>query len=146
METKLGARGDFAQAYVIAHEVGHHVQNLEGVLDWSQTEKQRVRSEVEANRVQVRVELMADCLAGVWAGEAESRSQLDIEPGDIEEAINAAEAVGDDTLQRRARGAVVPDAFTHGSAAQRMRWFQRGFSARDVNACAETRTVPYDAL
>jgi len=146
METQLGARGDFAQAYVIAHEVGHHVQNLEGVLDWSQAEKQRAGSETAANHVQVRVELMADCLAGVWAGEAESRSQIDIEPGDLEEAIGAAEAVGDDTLQRRSSGAVRPDAFTHGAAEQRIRWFRRGFTSRNPDACATAQTMPYARL
>lgn len=146
METQLGARGDFAQAYVIAHEVGHHVQNLEGVLDWSQAEKQSAGSETAANHVQVRVELMADCLAGVWAGEAESRSQIDIEAGDLEEAIGAAEAVGDDTLQRRSSGAVRPDAFTHGAAEQRIRWFRRGFSSRNPDACATAQTMPYARL
>jgi predicted metalloprotease len=146
METQLGARGDFAQAYVIAHEVGHHVQNLEGALDWSAGEQRAASSEAEANRIQVRVELMADCLAGVWAGEAERKSEIELEPGDLGEAIGAAEAVGDDTLQRRSSGTVAPDAFTHGSAAQRMRWFQQGFDSRDPSSCEETRTIAYERL
>jgi predicted metalloprotease len=142
LEVELGATGDFAQAYVIAHEIGHHVQNLEGVLSSAEAQRGRAASEADANRVQVRVELMADCLAGVWAGEAERRSQIVLEPGDLEEAIGAAQAVGDDTLQRRARGAVAPDSFTHGSAAQRVRWLQSGFSARDPDACTEALTLP----
>jgi predicted metalloprotease len=146
METKLGARGDFAQAYVIAHEVGHHVENISGVLDRTDAARLAARSEADANRVQVRVELMADCLAGVWAGEAERRSQIVLEPGDVEEAIAAAEAVGDDTLQRRSQGMVVPDAFTHGSAAQRMRWFEKGFSTGDPDACVEAEALPYERL
>jgi predicted metalloprotease len=146
LDRRLGAGGDFAQAYVIAHEVGHHVENITGVLDNAQLAQQRARSDVEANRVQVRVELMADCLAGVWAGEAERKSQILLEPGDVEEAIGAAEAVGDDTLQRRSQGMVVPDAFTHGSADQRVYWFQRGFTTRDVDACAEVQTLPYEHL
>lgn len=146
METELGARGDFAQAYVVAHEVGHHVQNMEGVLADAQREQRVAGDEAEANRVQVRIELMADCLAGVWAGEAEKRSQIVLEPGDVEEAINAAQAVGDDTLQRRARGRVVPDSFTHGAAAQRMRWFERGFDSGAPLTCRQARTMPYDDL
>ncbi|MGD2133873.1 MAG: neutral zinc metallopeptidase [Maricaulaceae bacterium] len=146
METELGAGGDFAQAYVIAHEVGHHVQNIDGVLAWSGREKQRAGSAMGANRVQVRVELMADCLAGVWAGQAEEASEIVLEPGDVQEAIGAAEAVGDDTLQRRGGGAVQPDAFTHGSSAQRIRWFERGFATRDKAQCDAARTAPYESL
>jgi predicted metalloprotease len=146
METQLGAGGDFAQYYVIAHEVGHHIQNLLGVLDWGQSQQQTAGSQTGANRVQVRIELMADCLAGVWAGEAEAKSQIQLEPGDVEEAINAAQAVGDDTLQRRSSGQVAPDSFTHGSAAQRMRWFQTGFDSRDMDACDAARATPYERL
>jgi hypothetical protein len=146
MDAQLGAEGDFAQAYVIAHEVGHHVQNLSGVLEWSAGEQRAAGSDVGANRVQVRVELMADCLAGVWAGEAERQSQIVLEPGDLEEAVGAAEDVGDDTLQRRGRGTVVPDAFTHGTSEQRVRWFRRGYDGRDPAACEEARTLSYERL
>jgi predicted metalloprotease len=147
METQLGAPGDFAQAYVIAHEIGHHVQNLEGVLADAQRQQNAAgQGSPAANRVQVRVELMADCLAGVWAGEAERRSEIVIEPGDVQEAIDAAAAVGDDTLQRRATGTVRPDAFTHGTSAQRMAWFQQGFDSRDPDVCAEAQTVPESRL
>ncbi len=142
MGRKLNAPGDFAQAYVVAHEVGHHVQELTGVLDWAAREKQRAGGQsAAANQVQVRVELMADCLAGVWAHHAR---QI-IEPGDLDEAIGAAEAVGDDTLQRRSQGRVVPDAFTHGTAAQRKRWFETGFDGGDADAC-ETRSIAYSQL
>lgn len=142
MGRKLNAPGDFAQAYVVAHEVGHHVQELTGVLDWAAQEKQRVgQQSTGANQVQVRLELMADCLAGVWAHHA----QQILEPGDLDEAINAAEAVGDDTLQRRSQGRVVPDAFTHGTAAQRKRWFEVGFGDGDPDAC-ETRSIAYSQL
>jgi predicted metalloprotease len=146
MDTKLGAPGDFAKAYVIAHEVGHHVQNLLGWLPAAQAAQQKADSKVEANRIQVRIELGADCLAGVWAGEAESKSHITLEPGDVEEAINAAQAVGDDTLQRKSQGVVVPDSFTHGSAAQRMRWFQKGYQTRSIEACQQVMNVPYQSL
>jgi predicted metalloprotease len=146
LETELGAGGDFAQAYVIAHEIGHHIQNVEGVLGSADAQRSRATSETEANRVQVRVELMADCLAGVWAGEAERRSEIVLERGDLEEAVGAAEAVGDDTLQRRARGSVAPDSFTHGSADQRVRWLRRGLDSGDPDACAEAQTLPYERL
>lgn len=127
MQTKLGASGDFAQAYVIAHEVGHHVQNLLGVM-----EKTRGAGAAKgASGVSVRTELQADCFAGIWANRVGER----LEAGDIEEALNAASAVGDDTLQRKATGHVVPDSFTHGSSAQRARWFRRGFEAGKVSAC-----------
>lgn len=145
METKLGAQGDFAKAYVVAHEVGHHVQDLMGVLDWSQRQKAALGGGVEGNQIQVRVELMADCFAGVWAAKAGGLSAVMLEPGDIEEAVRAAEAVGDDTLQKSARGKVVPDAFTHGSAAQRMRWFETGYRSGDPDAC-ETRDAAYERL
>jgi uncharacterized protein len=146
MERKMNAAGDFAQAYVIAHEVGHHVQNITGVLDWSMREKQRLGANTAgANQVQVRVELMADCYAGVWANRAEKLSDFRLEPGDLEEAVAAAEAVGDDTLQRKAQGRIVPDAFTHGSAKQRVRWFMAGFETGNPASC-DTRSLPYDRL
>ncbi len=131
LERKLGAPGDFAQAYVIAHEVGHHVQNLLGVSRQVQQMRSQV-SESEYNRLSVRLELQADFYAGVWAHHAQTARNL-LERGDLEEAINAASAIGDDRLQKRSRGYVVPDAFTHGTSAQRMRWFQRGFESGDLN-------------
>lgn len=133
LKTRFGAPGDFAQAYVIAHEIGHHVQRLLGVLERAQRAKQGV-SEAQANAIQVRVELQADCLAGVWAHHAD-RARGVVEPGDIEEALNAAAAIGDDRLQRRARGYVSPESFTHGTSEQRARWFRRGFDQGGLNAC-----------
>jgi uncharacterized protein len=134
MKRKFGASGDFAQAYVIAHEIGHHVQNLLGIADAVQQAKMRAGSEAEVNQLQVRMELQADCLAGVWASLNEQvKSRL--EPGDIEEGLNAAAAIGDDMIQRRTQGYVVPDAFTHGSSAQRVRWFRRGLQSGQVKAC-----------
>jgi len=133
LRRKLGAPGDFAQAYVIAHEVAHHVQNLLGIIP--QVDKQRKRStKVEANRLTVRLELQADCLSGVWANHSHNRFGS-LEQGDIEEALNAASAIGDDTLQKRSQGFVVPDSFTHGTSAQRMGWFQRGLKSGDINSC-----------
>ena len=128
------APGDFAQAYVLAHEIGHHIQDLQGTLDQVQRMKQRVRSEAQANHLQVRVELQADCYAGVWAHYAQKRFQI-LEPGDIEEALNAASRIGDDTLQKEATGRVRPDGFTHGSSKQRMAWFKQGFLKGDLRAC-----------
>lgn len=130
---RLGARGDLAAAYVIAHEVGHHVQNLEGTLQEVQNLRPRL-SETDANALQVRVELQADCYAGVWAGRAEMQDNL-LEEGDFEEGMSAAAAVGDDHLMRQSGRAVMPEAFTHGSSAQRQRWFRRGFERRDPAAC-----------
>nr|CAD6617445.1 flagellar biosynthesis protein FlgM [Rhizobium sp. TCK] len=132
LKQKFGAAGDFAEAYVIAHEVGHHVQNLIGVLPRFNQARQRM-SEVEANRMSVRVELQADCFAGVWAKFTDQRGLL--EQGDLEEALNAAQQIGDDTLQKRSQGYVVPESFNHGTSAQRMEWFGRGFKSGDVNAC-----------
>ncbi|HYG11626.1 MAG TPA: neutral zinc metallopeptidase [Pyrinomonadaceae bacterium] len=129
MRTKLGAPGDFAQAYVIAHEVGHHVQHLLGTMEQVDARRGRL-SEAEANRLSVMLELQADFYAGVWAHYAERRGI--IEPGDIEEALGAASAVGDDRLQRRGQGYVVPDSFTHGSSEQRVRWFRRGLESGDM--------------
>jgi predicted metalloprotease len=125
----LDAPGDFAQAYVIGHEVGHHVQNLTGVLPKVHQQKSRL-SDKEANALQVRVELQADYYAGVWAHHAQRRFNI-LEPGDIDEALRAASAIGDDTLQEQGRGYVVPDSFTHGTSEQRARWFKRGFERGD---------------
>lgn len=128
---QLHAPGDFAQAYVIGHEVGHHVQNLTGVLSRVEQRKRKL-SKKEANALQVRVELQADYYAGVWAHHAQKRFKI-LEPGDMEEALQAASAVGDDTLQREAQGYVVPDSFTHGTSAQRVRWFKKGFELGDMD-------------
>jgi uncharacterized protein len=133
LRDRLGAPGDFAQAYVIAHEVGHHVQNLLGIADRIQAQRNRL-SATEANALQVRMELQADCLAGVWASNAQRARQI-LEAGDIEEGLNAAAAIGDDRLQRRSQGHVVPESFTHGSSAQRVRWFKRGIEAGDPGQC-----------
>ena len=133
MSQRMGAGGDFAYAYVIAHEVGHHVQNLLGILDQSM-QARRQSDEARANRISVLTELQADCFAGIWArGASEQFGTL--EPGDIQEAMTAAAAVGDDTLMQNAGRAVVPDAFTHGSSRQRMEWFQRGFASGQLAQC-----------
>jgi uncharacterized protein len=129
LRTKFGASGDFAIAYVIAHEVGHHVQNLLGIIEKVDSQKSRL-SEKNANQLTVRLELQADFLAGMWAHYAESMLQT-VESGDFEEALNAAAAVGDDNLQMKYQGRVVPDAFTHGSSAQRKEWFRKGFQSGD---------------
>jgi hypothetical protein len=133
MKAKLGAGGDFAEAYVIAHEVGHHIQNVIGLAEQVMRARQRA-SETEGNALTVRMELQADCFAGVWGFYADQwKNQLS--PGDIDEALNAANAIGDDRLQRRSQGYVVPDSFTHGSSEQRMRWFKRGFDSGDPGQC-----------
>lgn len=139
LHRRFGAPGDFAQAYVIAHEVGHHVQNLLGISDKVQQARQRV-SEREANLLSVRLELQADCLAGVWANHAH-RSRQVLEAGDVEEGLAAASAVGDDRMQKQARGYAVPDSFTHGSAAQRVRWFRAGLQSGELRAC-DTFSAP----
>jgi predicted metalloprotease len=131
MQLRLGARGDFAWAYVIAHEIGHHVQNQLGIMEQMQ-EKQRSLSREEYNRYSVRLELQADFLAGVWAHHAQRLKNL-LEEGDIEEGINAAAAVGDDRIMKQQQGTIVPDAFTHGTSAQRVRWFTLGFKTGDIN-------------
>jgi len=131
LHARFGAPGDFAQAYVIAHEVGHHVQRLLGIMEQVDAMRERADQE-EANAITVRLELQADFLAGVWAHHAEQARQV-LEQGDIEEALNAASQIGDDRLQMEAQGYVVPDAFTHGTAAQRARWFLRGFQTGDVS-------------
>jgi predicted metalloprotease len=132
MQRKMRAGGDFAYAYVVAHEVGHHIQNQLGILPQVQ-ERQRQVSRREANALSVRVELMADCLAGVWAHHAAQRIQLD--EGDVREAMNAAQAIGDDKLQKQAQGYVVPDSFTHGSSEQRTRWFMQGLRSGQMGQC-----------
>jgi len=133
LSQRFGAPGDFAQAYVIAHEVGHHVQNLLGTAEKVQAAQQRA-SKADANALSVRMELQADCYAGVWANHA-SRSRQLLEAGDIEEGLGAASAIGDDRLQRMSQGRVVPDAFTHGSSEQRVRWFRQGLQAGTLEAC-----------
>lgn len=131
LQAKYGAQGDFAVAYVIAHEIGHHVQNLMGVLEEVSAERQRL-SEVRANQLTVRLELQADFLAGVWAHHA-SQMFNSLEAGDIEEALNAASSIGDDVLQKKYQGRVVPDNFTHGTAAQRSSWLRKGWQTGDLN-------------
>lgn len=130
LKDKLNAPGDFAMAYVIAHEVGHHVQNLLGISEKVQRARSQL-SETEYNKLSVKLELQADFFAGVWANHAQKMQNI-LEPGDIEEALNAANAIGDDRLQKQSRGVVVPDAFTHGTSAQRMYWFKKGFETGDV--------------
>jgi predicted metalloprotease len=133
LQMRFGASGDFAQAYVIAHEVGHHVQNLLGISKKVEELQSRV-SPSERNKLSVRMELQADCFAGVWAHQADQSRQI-LEAGDIEEGLNAASAIGDDRIQRKTQGYVVPDAFTHGSSAQRVRWFNLGFELGNHQAC-----------
>jgi len=133
MRTRLGAPGDFAQAYVIAHEVGHHVQNLLGITGKVDGMRGRV-SEAQQNALSVRLELQADCLAGIWAHDAQSARQI-LEQGDVEEALNAASQIGDDTLQRKSRGTVQPETFTHGTSAQRVTWFKKGLQSGSVGQC-----------
>jgi len=135
-----GKQCEFAQAYVIAHEVGHHVQNLLGILPRAQQMQQAAGSKAQANNIQVRVELQADCLGGVWANHAQRKVNF-LEPGDIEGAIGTASAIGDDRLQRQATGRVVPDSFTHGSSEQRVRWFKIGFESGRVSACDTFRAA-----
>jgi uncharacterized protein len=134
METRFGGGGEFAEAYVIAHEVGHHIQMLTGVSQQLQEARQRREDLSGAEGLLVRQELQADCFAGVWAHHAQARHDW-LEPGDIEAALNTASAIGDDRLQRKAQGTVVPDAFTHGTSAQRVRWFRTGFDTGDPARC-----------
>jgi predicted metalloprotease len=133
LKTRFRAPGDFAQAYVIAHEIGHHIQNQLGILPAFNQARARM-SEKEANRASVKVELQADCFAGVWAHFAQKERDF-IEPGDIDEALNAASRIGDDSIQKTMRGYVVPDSFTHGSSAQRQRWFKAGFDSGRLGSC-----------
>jgi len=133
LSSQFGAPGDFARAYVIAHEVGHHVQNLLGISGAAERAEQRT-GQIGANHVSVEVELQADCYAGVWAEQANQARKI-LEPGDLEQGLQAASAVGDDTLQKRMQGTVVPDSFTHGTSAQRVRWFRRGFESGRIENC-----------
>jgi len=138
LSQRFGAPGDFAMAYVIAHEVGHHVQDLEGTLDRAQQAQQSVGTS-QGNQIQIGIELQADCYAGVWAANARDAQGSILEPGDAEEGMRAAEAIGDDTLQQQAQGAVVPDSFTHGSSAQRMEALRRGIQSGNASACNYAR-------
>ncbi len=133
MQTKYGGGGDFAYAYVVAHEVGHHVQDLLGILDKADSYKQRV-SQTQANAVSVRIELQADCFAGVWAANANQKWQI-LQQGDVEKALATAQAIGDDRLQSAARGYAVPDSFTHGSSAQRAKWLTAGLKSGQISSC-----------
>ena len=134
MKTRFNAPGDFAQAYVIAHEVGHHIQHLMGTSSKVQQARQNARSEAQANQYSVRLELQADCYAGVWANHADGANRI-LEAGDVEEAMTAASAIGDDALQKQAQGYAVPDSFTHGTSQQRMHWFNLGLNSGDVKQC-----------
>jgi predicted metalloprotease len=134
LRDRFGASGDFAQAYVIAHEVGHHVQNVLGISDKVDAARRRMTRE-QANQLSVRVELQADCFAGVWAATAQKNNAKLIEPGDFKDGLNAAGAIGDDRLQKETQGRVVPEAFTHGTSEQRQRWLQRGLTSGDVQQC-----------
>jgi predicted metalloprotease len=133
MKQRYQAPGDFAQAYVIAHEIGHHVQNLLGIWD-EVRRRQQGMSKADANRLSVRLELQADCLAGVWANRADKARAI-LEAGDVEEALNAASAIGDDRLQKQSRGTVVPESFTHGTSAQRAHWFRAGLGGGELGSC-----------
>jgi len=132
MKDQFGASGDFAQAYVIAHEVGHHVQDLLGILP-KFNQARRTMNEVDANKMSVRIELQADCFAGIWGKFTQQKGIL--QAGDLEEALNAAQQIGDDTLQKRTQGYVVPDSFNHGTSAQRMKWFKQGFDSGKLSDC-----------
>jgi len=134
LRREQGAGGDFAQAYVLAHEIGHHIQNLEGTLNQVQMAKQRLRGDAQKNQLQVRVELQADCYAGVWANHAHKQFDI-LEEGDLEEALVAAASIGDDRLQKQARGFAIPHTFTHGSSEQRVEWFARGVKYGSLSKC-----------
>ena len=134
MTRQIGAPGQFAHAYVIAHEVGHHVQNLLGIIDKVNAQRQR-GSEAQSNALSVRLELQADCFAGVWATRSQKEQGWRLEPGDVESALHAASQIGDDTLQRRARGTIVPESFAHGTSAQRVAWFKRGLGSGEIETC-----------
>ena len=133
LKERFHAPGEFAQAYVVAHEVGHHIQNLLGIADKVRQARQQV-SKAEGNALSVRMELQADCLAGVWGKRTDTMKKV-LEPGDLEAALKAASAIGDDRLQQQAQGRIVPESFTHGSSEQRVRWFKRGFESGDMNQC-----------
>jgi uncharacterized protein len=140
LKRKFNVSGDFAQAYVVAHEVGHHVQKQLGILDKAQELKERAGDEATANQIQVRTELQADCLAGVWAN-LNDQMKKRLQPGDVEEALNAASQIGDDMIQRKMTGRVIPDAFTHGTAAQRVRWFKAGLESGRMDQCDTFNTA-----
>ena len=144
LKDRFGAPGDFAQAYVIAHEVGHHVQKLLGITDKVHAQRERL-SEAEFNKLSVKLELQADFLAGVWANHAQKSKNI-LEPGDLEEALRAANAIGDDQLQRQSRGYVVPDSFTHGTSEQRVRWFRKGFETGDLAGAVDLFNLNYRDL
>jgi predicted metalloprotease len=137
LKTRFGAPGDFAQAYVVAHEIGHHVQTLLGIAERNQAARQRA-SEAQANALSVQMELQADCFAGIWAHNADASRQI-LESGDVEEGLNAASAIGDDRLQKQTRGHVSPESFTHGSSAQRVQWFKRGLEQGSLQGCDTSR-------
>jgi len=134
LETKFGAGGDFANAYVLAHEVGHHIQNMEGTLKDVQRAKQQLRGKSAQNKLQVKVELQADCYAGLWANQAQKQFDI-LEAGDLEEAMTTASAIGDDSLQKQSQGFAIPHTFTHGTSKQRVAWFNKGFKRGTVSAC-----------
>jgi len=134
MKNRFGGGGDFAYAYVISHEMGHHIENQLGILPQVHRAQERAASRAQANALSVRIELMADCLAGVWAANGNAKRQF-LEPGDVERAVATAQAIGDDRLQRAARGVAVPDSFTHGSSAQRVEWLQRGLQSGQIDSC-----------
>jgi uncharacterized protein len=134
MKNRFGGGGDFAYAYVISHEMGHHIQNQLGILPKVHQAQQRAATRAQANALSVRIELMADCLAGVWAANGNAKRQF-LEPGDIEKAVATAQAIGDDRLQRASRGVAVPDSFTHGSSAQRVQWLKRGLDSGQIDSC-----------
>ncbi len=134
MKNRFYALGDFAQAYVIAHEIGHHIQNLQGISEKVQQARQSARNEAESNALSVKLELQADCYEGIWAMRADGANRI-LEAGDVEEAMTAAAAIGDDALQKQAQGYAVPDSFTHGTSQQRQRWFNQGLSAGDIKKC-----------
>ncbi len=134
LKNRFGATGDFAQAYVLAHEVGHHIQNLQGTLEQVEMAKQRSYGKAGQNALQVKVELQADCYAGVWTHHAQKMKNM-LERGDIDEALNAASAIGDDHIQKQTTGYVMPDSFTHGSSKQRMEWFYKGLKSGDLRSC-----------
>jgi uncharacterized protein len=142
LKRKFNVSGDFAQAYVVAHEVGHHVQHMLGILDKVQELKNSASDEASANQIQVRTELQADCLAGVWAN-LNDQMKKRLQPGDVEEALNAASQIGDDMIQKKMTGRVIPDAFTHGTAAQRVHWFKAGLDAGRIDACDTFNTSSF---
>ncbi len=143
MQRQLGGGGTFAYSYVVAHEFGHHIQNELGIADQVERKQQSARSEAEANSYSVRLELQADCFAGVWGNHV--KDQTNITQADVQTAVNTAQAIGDDTLQRKSQGQVVPDSFTHGSSQQRVNWFMKGFQSGNPNVC-DTFNMPYNQL